>query len=231
MKKFIALFLILNTFISVAFAYNPEHIELFKQTQICEGCDFNVLNAKPETLGQPDFSDSVLTGSYFYGSLFEDLTMQRLNAREINAVGLSFHNTDLSHADFSYSDIARLKITRWSRGDHIKFIGSFLSGSDFSFTEFQAPQFFEAYMKNACLYKIIWPRADLSYAVLQSADLTYAKLQHANLEGANLTAATLSHADLSYANLLNAKITADQLKTVSSVCNAILPDGSLGICK
>lgn len=231
MKIHIALFLSLNILASMAFAFNPEHVEIFKQTQTCEGCDFNVLNAKPEALGRSDFSNSVLSGSYFYGSVFEDLDLRKLKAREINAVSLTFHNSDLSEADFSYSDISKLKITRWTRGDQINFTGAYLTGSDFSFTEFKAPDFYQAYMKNVSLYKVIWPQANLSGAVLQSADLTYAKLQYANLTEANLTAAVLSHADLSYANLLNAKINEDQLKTTSSLCGAILPNGSLGSCK
>lgn len=214
----------------VAYAYNPEQVALFKQTKICEGCDLNVLNANTDTLGQFDFSNAVLNSSYFYGSAFEHLNLNNLRAVEINAVGLMFHDNDLTGADFSYSDIARLKVSRWNRGDYIRFVGSFLSGSDFSYTEFYAPNFKEAYMKNASLYRVIWPEADLSGAVLQSADLTFAVLHHANLEGANLTGAVLSHAVLSEANLLNAKITADQLKQAKNLCKAVLPDGSIGTC-
>ena len=215
----------------VAFAYNPEQLALFLQTKICEGCDLNLLNATPETLGQLDLSIQTLTGSYFYGSVFEDLNLQYLQAKEINAVGFTLHNNDLTHADFSYSDIAKLKVTSWNRGDHIKFTGAFLSGSDFSYTEFQSPIFVEAYLKNASLYRVKWPNADLSYAVLQSADLSFAQLTSANLQGANLTGAVLSRADLSEANLFNAQITADQLKQAGNLCRAILPDGTLGQCK
>jgi uncharacterized protein YjbI with pentapeptide repeats len=215
----------------VAYAYNPEQVALFKQTKICEGCDLNLLNATPHTLGQFDLANATLTGSYFYGSVFEQLDLKNLQAREINSVGFTLHDNDLSGADFSYSDIAKLKVTHWNRGDHIKFTGAFLSGSDFSYTEFIAPDFFEAYLKNASLYRVIWPGANLSYAVLQAADLTYAKLQGANLEGADLSGAMTSHADLSGANLFKANLTVEQLKRMKSLCEAILPDGSLGNCK
>jgi uncharacterized protein YjbI with pentapeptide repeats len=215
----------------VAYAYNPEQVALFKQTKICEGCDLNLLNATPHTLGHSDFENANLNGAYFYGSAFEQLHFKNLQAREINAVGFMLHDNDLSGADFSYSDIAKLKVTRWNRGDYINFTGAFLSGSDFSYTEFLAPNFYQAYLKNASLYRVIWPQANLAYAVLQSADLTFAKFQHANLEGANFSGAVLSHADLSGANLLNSNITPEQLKQAKTICEAILPDGSFGPCR
>lgn len=216
---------------SLAFAYNPEQLASWLQTHTCEACDLTLLNANVNTLGQLDLPDSNLTGSYFYGSSLQHMNLQRLSARKINAVGLMLHDNDLTEADFSYSDISRLKVTHWNRGDHIRFTGAFLSGSDFSYTEFFAPDFREAYLKNTSLYRVKWPQADLSNAILQSADLTFANLKRANLEGADLTYATTSHVDFSDANLMNAKISADQLKRALSVCNAILPDGSVGVCK
>lgn len=230
MKNLTTLTLFVWMVFPMAFAYNAEHVQLFQQTKTCEGCDLNLLNATPHSLGQFDFTSSVLSGSYFYGSSFSELNLSQLQAREINAVGLMFHNNNLTDADFSYSDISFLKVTYWNRGDYIKFTGSFLKGSDFSYTEFYAPNFASAYMKNACLYQAKWPQANLSEAVLQSADLSFAQFINADLQGADLTGATTSHTDFTGANLLNAKISADQLKRARSVCGATLPDGSAGAC-
>lgn len=227
----LCIFVVACTVYPVAYAYNPEQVALLQQTKICEGCDLNILNATPHTLGQLDFSNGIVQGSYFYGSAFEDLNLAHLQAQEINAIGFMLHNNDLTAADFSYSDIAHLKVTAWNRGDYIKFRGAFLSGSDFSYTEFLAPDFYEAYLKNASLYRVKWPKANLSYANLQSADLTFGKFVEADFEGANLTGALVSHADFSGANLLKASLSADQLKRVANLCGAILPDGSRGPCQ
>lgn len=215
---------------SVAFAYNPEQLALFTQTRICEACDLNLLNATPNTLGQLDYADAVLSGSYLYGSSIEHLDLRRCRASHLNAVGLMLHDNDLTDADFSYSDITRLKVTHWNRGSRVRFTGASLSGSDFSYTEFHAPQFDGASLRNASLYRISWPEANLLGAALQSADVSFAQLQQANLEEADFTGATLSHADFTGANLRNAKISSAQLKTVLSVCQAILPDGEIGAC-
>ena len=63
-------------------------------------------------------------------------------------------------------------------------------------------------------------------SLLLNADLSYSTFSDCDFTGANVTGA-----DLSNSNLSDAKITADQLKSAKSICNAILPDGSIGSCK
>lgn len=67
------------------------------------------------------------------------------------------------------------------------------------------------------------------------AKFIHSALVNANFSYANLTDADFSNADIrginfSGANLYGAKLTIEQLRTASSICNAILPDGSKGKC-
>jgi hypothetical protein len=211
-------------------AYKPWQVEKFKHSHVCEGCDFNELNLSPQILGNDDVSGASLKGTYFYGASIEHLNFQHVQAQELIGLGLMLHDNDLSHADFSYADLPNLKVTLWNRGHGVRFIGAGIDEANFSYTIFDAPQFQGASMSRAVLYHIEWPNADLSNARLRGANLTYAMLQGANLESANLSDALLNHADFTNANLLNADVLMEQLEKAASICNAILPDGSIGPC-
>lgn len=214
-----------------AAAYDPKHVEKFKLTQECRHCDFNELDLSPAILDSADYQAAILSGSYFYGSAIEHLDLMNLNAREIIGLGLMLHDNELSYADFSYSDLPNLKVTLWNRGTGTRFIGATLDEANFSYTVFDAPQFTQASMSRAVLYHVAWPYADLSGTRLRSANLTYANLRDANLQNADLSSALLNHADFTNANLLNALVTDEQLSKTASICNAILPDGTLGGCE
>ncbi len=222
-------FLFFSTMLT-AFAYDPRQLERFKITQVCERCDFNELNLSPETLAGDDYQGAILEGSYFYGSSIEKLNFSNLQAQGIIGLGLMLHDNELSNADFSYADLPNLKVTLWNRGKNIIFLGATLDEANFSYSVFDAPNFFQASLSSAVLYHVNWPAANLAGARLRGANLTYASLQGANLEEANLSDALLSHADFSDANLFGAIVSDEQLATTASVCNAILPDGSLGAC-
>ncbi|MFI4956103.1 MAG: pentapeptide repeat-containing protein [Gammaproteobacteria bacterium] len=231
--KLFSPFIIATLFIHapLGFTYNAHDLEYFKNTKNCDACDFNNLDLSPAILGNDHYNDATLTGTYMYGSTIENLQLQHLNASGMTALGLTLHNNDLTNADFSYSDFPYLKITPFNYGTHPSFKGSTLDYSHFSYTEFEAPDFSGAAMRHASLYHVQWPNANLSEALLSAADLTFANLKGANLQKTILTSALLNHADLSGANLLGAEITADQLKKTNSVCEAILPDGTIGACE
>lgn len=224
---FFALLFLLSTKIH---AYDPIHLERFKATHQCQRCDLNELNFSPEVLGSDDFSGAVLTGAYVYGASIERLNFSNINAIEIQGLGLMLHHTELSNADFSYADLPNLKITLWNQGEYVNFMGANVDEANFSYSQLYAPNFFEASMSRAQLYHINWPYAYLYGSRLRSANLTYAALQHADLQYADLTDALLSHADLTQANLFGALVTDDQLANTASICNAVLPDGSIGYC-
>ncbi len=215
---------------STTYAYDPRQLERFKITHECERCDLNELNLSPEILEDDDYSAAVLTGAYVYGSSIERLDFSSVSAQQLQGLGLMLHDNELSHADFSYADLPNLKVTLWNRGQNVTFVGATLDEGNFSYSHFDAPNFFEASMSHAVLYQVNWPSANLQGTRLRNANLTYASLVSANLQNANLTDALLSHADFTNANLLNAIVTDEQLANAASICNATLPDGSIGYC-
>jgi uncharacterized protein YjbI with pentapeptide repeats len=217
--------------ILVSHAYDPKQLERFKITQQCERCDLNELNLSPEILESDDYSGAVLTGAYLYGSSIERLDFSSVDARNIMGVGLMLHDNELSNSDFSYADLPNLKITLWNRGENVSFLGATLDEGNFSYSVLSAPNFFEASMSRASLYHVNWSDANLYGARLRGANLSYASLIGADLQYANLTDALLSHADLTNANLLGALVSDEQLANAASICNAVLPDGSIGYCK
>ncbi|KTC73053.1 Serine/threonine-protein kinase B [Legionella birminghamensis] len=72
--------------------------------------------------------------------------------------------------------------------------------------------------------------ADFAYSDFSFANLKNAKLSLNNFTSSDFTGANLSGASFAGANLYQAKITEKQLKSMSSICNAILPDGKVGSC-
>lgn len=67
--------------------------------------------------------------------------------------------------------------------------------------------------------------AKFNSAILIDADFS------GNFTNADFTNANLRGANLANTNLFGATLSDKQLKEASTVCNAILPDGSKGICK
>lgn len=68
-----------------------------------------------------------------------------------------------------------------------------------------------------------YSQTNFENAVLINAGFQYTDLTYSNFTGANVTGADFSHADLYGAKGIN-------LSEASSVCNAIMPDGSTGAC-
>lgn len=71
---------------------------------------------------------------------------------------------------------------------------------------------------------------NLSEALITNANLTKTNFANSNLSAANFTGSVLIDADLSDTDLYQAVISTEQLAQASSVCRAILPDGSKGKC-
>ncbi len=71
---------------------------------------------------------------------------------------------------------------------------------------------------------------NLSEAVLIGTNLTNSRFIKANFSQADFSNAALYQADFSNANLYKAKMTTEQISQLKSVCNATLPNGSMGPC-
>lgn len=99
------------------------------------------------------------------------------------------------------------------------------SWSDFLVSNRQYSNF-----SNVVAVQLYMSYGDFSYSKFTNADLRNAKLHDSNMTGADFTGANVTGVNFSNANLYKALISKDQLKSVSSLCNAILPDGTDAGC-
>lgn len=72
---------------------------------------------------------------------------------------------------------------------------------------------------------------DFSGSNFSNSNLRNAKLAGSNFSHVDFSGANVAGANLNDANLFGAKLSPEQLASLGSVCNAILPDGSTGKCK
>ncbi|CDZ76126.1 Serine/threonine-protein kinase B [Legionella massiliensis] len=71
---------------------------------------------------------------------------------------------------------------------------------------------------------------DFSYSNFANADLRNAHLINNNFTSADFTSANLTGVNFSGTNLYKAKISQEQLNSVSELCNAVLPNGQESEC-
>ncbi len=113
---------------------------------------------------------------------------------------LNHSGAKLAGANFSGSELCTLDLSQ-----------SDLSSSNFSSID-------KSYYNNL----VNFSRAELQNATFSQADLEYDNFSQANLSGAKFNGADLQHANL--AGATGADLTG------ANVCNAVLPDGSIGTC-
>lgn len=148
---------------------------------------------------------------------------------------------DLSKANFDYHYEAGMpnSIVTNSIFTESKLAGNYDS-SDFSNTimakayctyECNLTSFRASNFENANFLLANFSSADFSGSNFKHASLVNANFSHANLTSIDFTEAKFDGADLSSANLSGSLITDEQLQTTKSICDAILPNGTLGSCK
>jgi uncharacterized protein YjbI with pentapeptide repeats len=170
------------------------------------------------------------------GINLENANLSRVNLSHANLSEANLSETRLYRADLSWANLSRSRLTSTDlRG--VGFHGADLTGADLSDSDMGmansgrdalgAPRgtalrpelradLSNALLQDAKLQASILTGADLSGADLRRADLAKANLSGANLQGADLTGATLTWAILDEADLRTAKVTEEQLKTLSS---------------
>ena len=115
------------------------------------------------------------------------------------------------------------------------------SGANFSQADFSLVKASCLDLGGANLSYAVFKGADMSSAVLNDTDMSGVDLSNAILNKANLNNATLTKADfrdavligasLHLANLYRSNITPEQIQQATTVCDAILPDGTKGKCQ
>jgi uncharacterized protein YjbI with pentapeptide repeats len=139
------------TFVAQAFAFDPAHLERFKATGVCPGCD----------LSDADLSD------------YDRPKDMKLDLRGADLSGATLDTADLSGALLRGADLSG------ATGSFLRLAGADLSGADLSGFSACYDQDFSravlrgANLRGARLCATLWHLADLAGADLSSADLTH----------------------------------------------------------
>lgn len=120
----------------------------------------------------------------------------------------------------------------WSycKKEGVVLTGKNLDGALLNTTEMQGANLRGSSFKNGDLSYVILNTADLSYTDFQKAKLVGAGLRSADLSYARLSGADLSYADLRFANLGGASLEGAKLDNAIWVDGSICAEGSLGNC-
>lgn len=166
-------------------------------------------------LGRANLSGADLGMADLGGANLRETYLQKASLGEAYLVEADLSGADLREADLSEADLARVNL-RAANLTCASLRRAYLSKANLRGADLIEANLVEAYLGEA----------DLSEVSLKEADLSEANLGRASLKGANLSGACLVGASLLRANLTGAKVTAEQLATVSSLQEAIMPDGS-----
>lgn len=187
-----------------------------------------------------DLSRANLIDAGLFRTNLSGINLSGVNLSNANFSGTGLHNSDLSNTNLSGANLSDTDLTGVDlRGawlldvnfDEANLRGANLSGANLSRTDLSGVNFEEVDLSTSDLLRTNLSFANLTKANLGDANLGGSNLRNAvlretNLESADLSGAILEGADLSGANLLNALVTSNQLTDVSSLKDAIMPDGS-----
>jgi uncharacterized protein YjbI with pentapeptide repeats len=169
-----------------------------------------------------DIHDGVIS---LEGADFSQMDLSIANLHDDPLEGPTRVSTRWMRMHSFYVDLQKVKLSR------VNLKGAKLSGTDLKDADLSEAYLSKADLQGADLEGANLHQARLRYAILQdailtNADLSGAYLRYVVLKNAKLEGANLSGADLRNANLEGATLTTEQLDTVKSLEEAIMPDGS-----
>lgn len=194
---------------NMAFAnlqYDHSQVREFIKTNSCISCDLSGLPFAYYT--KSSYSHCDIQGSNFTDVDLNPYVFSGCNFSDINGSNSHF-DTDVENANFSNATLVAARF------------GSPMGANDDATN---------ANFEHAILIDADFSNGNAPGANFEDANLTNANFATANLYAANFTGTNVSGVNFYQANLRNAIISAQQLATASSVCDAILPNGSIGKC-
>ena len=152
------------------------------------------------------------------GADFSDVNMQGQDLGGASLIGVDLRGADFSDAELGLEP-RDFPINIKASGEGLTIGG-------------KGANFVGANLENACFQNARLARAAFKHANLTNTNFRNAKLQDSNMMETVLVKADFTRADLSLvslygANLKGAVISSEQLKTVSELAKAVLPDGSV----
>jgi uncharacterized protein YjbI with pentapeptide repeats len=143
----------------------------------------------------------------------KDADFQRANLNDVGFVNATLEGVDFSNSDLYHANLCGANMQ-----------GAILVGAKLIYAQLNAANLENANLSSADLNRALMNDAVLRNANFSNTDLRHAELRNADLQNTDLRTANLSDAVLDQANLKYCKISEDQLNTVRSYKDAILPD-------
>jgi uncharacterized protein YjbI with pentapeptide repeats len=221
-------------------------IEAGKQIIDISGADLSEANLREAELGPADLlevnlSAADLNNAYLVGILLGEANLSRANLDGANLDAASLHDANLTGARLWMARMARANLQRTFLA-HANFEGADLTGALLNEARLLETNFRGANLIGANLSSlsrspemrknppksvgISFSRAHLTGAKFLRADLRNVYFVEAELSNVDFSGADLTGADFTEANLHGALISAEQLATVKSLEDAIMPDGT-----
>lgn len=163
------------------------------------------------------------------GSNIDNAVMPMCSMHRANMMGISLRNADLESTEFSSADLNYALLTK-SDFYRARLLGTQLIKADLRDANLEYANLTDAVLRTAELEGANLRRANLTGAYLKFADLGFANLKDANLTKADITeanlyGANLKNADLTEADLTGSNVSRGQLKKAKSTDGALLPAG------
>jgi uncharacterized protein YjbI with pentapeptide repeats len=177
--------------------------------QSMEGFDLFLRDLSGQNLAKANLKGANLSEANLSGANLEnaDLSRARLNVAKLSKailIGADLSDAYLFRANLKGADLSGANLSGASL-DLVNFTGAVLDGANLSSARYGS----ETRWPNGFDYQhigAIGPKASLSEADLNKADLLFVDLSGANLRGADLSEANLEYADLIGTNLENANL-------------------------
>ncbi len=165
-------------------AWNPEHLDTFKQTKVCRNCDLTGADLAGWTLTDAQLEGSNLEGANFQGANlqranFSEANLKRTNFQAANLQEAQFHKTNLHTTLFNYANLQRAQFVH-SNCHSTRFQNSQLQNIQASHLECAGASFRESQLQGA----------QLDHAEFVGVELTGVNLNGVNFQKAEFTGTT-----------------------------------------
>jgi arabinogalactan oligomer / maltooligosaccharide transport system substrate-binding protein len=171
-------------------------------------------------LSHTDLSRATLNGTDLNGATLNGATLDGTDLNGAHLNGATLYDSHLNGAHLNGATLYDSHLNGATLYD------SHLNGATLYDSHLNGATLIDTDLSGASLYGAFLYGASLYGAILNGADLSGVHLSGVRLSGANVSDANLSDADVSYADLIDVdNLTQQQLDTVYSCTNAILPTG------
>lgn len=193
---------------------------IFNQTNECRGCGLKDQVFSAKTLQSTNHMNANLAFSYLLNTQWDGINLQGAALHNIHGDGLILRNCNLRLTNFSHAELPGIQVDPSNHLEVVNFTASGLEFSDFSGVTMDRPYFTKAAME-----AVNFQNAFITEGKFINAWMPRVNFKKATLRRCDFSNAKLSGVDFSEADLEGSILSDEQLQSVKSLCNAILPNG------